>query len=239
MWINIGDSYAGSNQGSGTKIPTQKQASNHGTNFMTTTNHKSKLAKLDGYKPKDLIGIPWMLAFALRNDGWYLRQDIIWNKTNPMPESVKDRCTKSHEYIFLLSKSKKYYFDYEAIKEDAVGKPSGNKQRKQRPTQEILKKGNQDGSVTYLGSEKRNKRDVWTVSIHPYKGAHFATFPEDLIKPCILAGCKDGGIVLDPFIGSGTVGVVALSQNKKYVGIDINPDYCNLANRRIQDAENI
>ncbi len=235
LWLNLGDSWAGSNQGAGTKKPTAKQASNHGTNYMTTVNHKSKLFKLDGYKPKDLIGIPWMAAFALRKAGWYLRQDIIWAKGNPMPESVRDRCVKSHEYIFLLSKSRKYYFDYEAIKEPRVSQHgSGNKQRKQRPNSDVLHKGCQAGCIPYDGvSQFRNKRDVWNANIKPCKEAHFATFPDSLIEPCVLAGCPENGIVLDPFIGSGTTGMVAKRNGRNYVGIELNPDYIEIAKRRI------
>jgi hypothetical protein len=133
------------------------------------------------------------VAFALQADGWYLRQDIIWHKPNPMPESVKDRCTKAHEYIFLLSKSPKYYFDSEAMQEEAVGAPSGNTERKQRPSADVLKRGAQAGSIPYQGGETRNRRSVWTVATKPYKGAHFATFPPDLIRPCILAGCPAAG----------------------------------------------
>jgi DNA modification methylase len=144
-------------------------------------------------KQKDLIGTPWMLAFALRADGWYLRQDIIWHKPNPMPESVTDRCTKAHEYLFLLSKSPRYYFDHEAVKEDAVGAPSGNKERKQRPGSDLLKRGAQAGNVPYSGSEKRNRRSVWSITTKPYKGAHFAVFPTALIEPCILAGTSERG----------------------------------------------
>lgn len=237
LWLNLGDSWAGSNQGAGTKNPTPKQASNHGTNYMTTENHKSKLSNLNGYKPKDLIGIPWMAAFALRESGWYLRQDIIWAKGNPMPESVKDRCTKSHEYIFLLSKSRKYYFDSDSIKEPRVSQHgSGNKQRKQRPNADVLHKGNQAGSIPYDGNETlRNKRDVWNVNIKPCKESHFATFPDTLIEPCVLAGCPENGIILDPFMGAGTTGMVAKRHNRNYVGIELNADYIKIAEKRINN----
>ena len=164
-----------------------------------------KGAKVEGLKPKDLIGIPWMLAFSLRDSGWYLRQDIIWHKPNPMPESVTDRCTKSHEYIFLMSKSQKYYFDFEAI---------------------------QEGSIDNIGN--RNKRDVWSVSVKPFKEAHFATYPQELIAPCILAGCPQGGVVLDPFMGSGTTAIVASKLGRDYVGIELNPEYKEMAERRIK-----
>ena len=238
LWLNLGDSWAGSNQGAGTKNPTPKQASNHGTNYMTTENHKSKLSKLNGYKLKDLIGIPWMVAFALRESGWYLRQDIIWAKGNPMPESVKDRCTKSHEYVFLLSKSRKYYFDSNSIKEPRVSQHgSGNKQRKQRPNADVLHKGNQAGSIPYDGNETlRNKRDVWNVNIKPCKESHFATFPDTLIEPCVLAGCPENGIILDPFMGAGTTGMVAKRYKRNYVGIELNADYIKIAEERINNS---
>lgn len=199
LWVNIGDSYAMSSM-RGKNSP-----------FNSIDQSKQGIAHIDrnipnNMKPKDLMGIPWMLAFALRDDGWYLRQDIIWHKPNPMPESVKDRCTKSHEYIFLLSKSPKYYFDNESIKEPSV----------------------------HAGvNDTRNKRDVWSVNVKPYKGAHFATFPMELIEPCIKAGCPDGGIVLDPFMGSGTTAQVAVINNKQYLGCELNPDYESLQQERI------
>jgi len=251
LWVNIGDSYAGSGKGGAThpeNAGNYKQGTNRG---MVGAGATTKVG-WGKCKPKDLIGIPWMLAFALRADGWYLRQDIIWQKPNPMPESVTDRCTKSHEYIFLLSKSRRYYFDNEATKEPCVnGDPtqprgssgtfapnggrrgSGNKERKQRPSHEQINRECQAGSVPWEPKEKRNKRDVWTVSTKPYRGAHFATFPPDLIEPCILAGCPENGIALDPFFGSGTVGVVAEKHNRDWIGIDVNPDYCEIAKNRI------
>lgn len=234
LWLNLGDSWAGSNQGSGTKNPTPKQTSNHGTNYMTTESHKSKLSKLEGYKAKDLIGIPWMVAFALRNSGWYLRQDIIWAKGNPMPESVKDRCTKSHEYIFLLSKSRKYYFDNVAIKEPAVTHPK-SRNKKAEGYQADYPNGDRfsDGERVYGADGLRNKRDVWFVNTKPCKEAHFATFPDTLIEPCVLAGCPENGIVLDPFSGSGTTAMVAKRNNRNYIGIELNPAYIEISNRRI------
>jgi site-specific DNA-methyltransferase (adenine-specific) len=172
---------------------------------MKQSGFRSRLEKVEGCKPKDLIGIPWRLAFELRNNlGFYLRQDVIWAKPNPMVESIKDRCTRSHEYIFLLVKSKKYYFDHEAIKEKAV-----------------------------YDEGFRNKRDVWNIAVNPYRNAHCATFPEKLIEPCILAGCPENGVVLDPFFGSGTVGKVAKKLNRNFVGIEINPSYCEMAKNRI------
>lgn len=190
VWLNLGDSYAGSNQGAGTVNPTPKQASNRGTGYMLTESHVSKLAKIDGLKPKDLVGIPWRVAFALQADGWYLRSDIIWNKPNPMPESVTDRPTKSHEYIFLLSKAQRYYYDGEAIKEPSYTNDNSNRDR------DNTKLNNTPGRTRMAGLKTnnyimRNKRSVWTVTTKPYKEAHFATFPEKLIEPCILAGASD------------------------------------------------
>jgi len=195
LWLNIGDSYYNYRPGKGQALSKQ-----------TVSNNRQDLPdkcarrgnKLKGLKEKDLIGIPWMLAFALRADGWYLRQDIIWNKPNPMPESVRDRCTKSHEYIFLLSKSQNYYFDVDAIKE---------------PT--------------------RRKRSVWTVNNKPYRGAHFAVFPPDLIEPCIRAGSKEGDIVLDPFMGSGTTAMVAKSLKRYYMGCELHEEYGDLMQERV------
>ena len=237
LWLNIGDSWAGSNQGAGTKNLSKKQSSNHGTNYMIAKTHKSKLSKLNGYKPKDLIGIPWMAAFALRENGWYLRQDIIWAKGNPMPESVKDRCTKSHEYIFLLSKSRKYYFDYMSIKEPAVTQPKARDKNKEG-YQADYPKGDRfsSGERVYGADGMRNKRDVWNVNIKPCKEAHFATFPDTLIEPCVLAGCPECGIILDPFMGSGTTGLVARRHNRNYVGIELNPDYVQIAENRISSV---
>ena len=197
VWLNLGDSYnAGRNGGhaGGSKQNHKKYLQRSGANVV-------------GLKPKDLVGIPWRVAFALQQDGWYLRQDIIWHKPNPMPESVKDRCTKAHEYIFLLSKSTKYYFDNEAIKED------------------LAKSSNV--------SNKRNKRSVWTITTKPFKGAHFATFPMDLIEPCVLAGCPEGGTVLDPFGGSGTTGIVAVNNKRNAVLCELNQEYIDLAKKRI------
>ena len=214
-----------------------------------------------GCKPKDLIGIPWMMAFALRADGWYLRQDIIWHKPNPMPESVTDRCTKAHEYIFLMSKSQKYYYDSEAIamplaetsnarlaqpnlanqagSDRVPGKTNGN-MKAVGPRFGGNKYGDDDReeSRTKSGNEwtgntgKANRRSVWTVATKPYSGAHFAVFPSDLIEPCILAGAPVGGIVLDPFMGSGTTAQVAQNLGRKYLGCELNPDYCQLQNIR-------
>lgn len=225
LWLNLGDTYAGGGRG----CDTPKQRSNKGTINMP------KSIVPNGLKTKDLVGIPWMVAFALRSDGWYLRQDIIWAKPNPMPESVTDRCTKSHEYIFLLTKNARYYYDHEAIKEDTKrnwANVGGN----------LVGKGvhKQGGSYKDIGDrtsteEKygRNKRSVWTVTTKPYKSAHFATFPPDLIEPMVLAGSREGDIVIDPFSGTSTVGQVAHKHKRKYIGTELNLEYVQLAQRRL------
>ena len=195
LWVNIGDSYYNYRPGKGQALVQQTVA----TNKQDLPDKCARRGnKLEGLKEKDLIGIPWMLAFALRADGWYLRQDIIWNKPNPMPESVRDRCTKSHEYLFLLSKNQNYYFDVDVIKE---------------PT--------------------RRKRSVWNINKKPYKGSHFAVFPPDLIKPCILAGSEKNDIILDPFMGSGTTAMVAKELGRYYIGCELHEDYNTLIEERI------
>jgi len=242
LWLNIGDSYWGSGSRGFDFTGKFSEASKLQSNSQGTIN-LSNLPKLVGnvgdYKNKDIIGIPWMLAFALRKDGWYLRQDIIWHKPNPMPESVKDRCVKSHEYIFLLSKKPHYYFDYEAIQEDAICK---NDKRGGEGRIEYDGKRNQGtdnkAQVSFVTIvEKRNKRDVWSISPKPVREAHFATFPEDLIKPCILAGTRRDGVVLDPFFGSGTTGRVAESLNRRYLGIELNPEYIKIAKKRTDNVQ--
>lgn len=247
LWLNIGDSYNGNKVGN-TEVVKNKKVSE------SNDFHKKLWS---GAKPKDLIGIPWMLAFALRSQGWYLRQDIIWHKGNPLPESVTDRCTKSHEYIFLLSKSQKYYFDYEAIQEEATSsdKPrvfGANNQkgtlrndigRVYKPRTKNCQYDGQRPNSMHLKREAgmsdevypvRNKRDVWTVNTKPCKEAHFATYPFELIKPCILAGCPENGIVLDPFMGSGTTAIVARSLNRNYLGVELNPEYIKIAHKRLE-----
>ena len=216
LWLNIGDSYAGSGKGrmaDGTHYIGKPSKSSR---YQGTAGGILKKTEIAGCKPKDLIGITWMLAFALRADGWYLRQDIIWSKPNCMPESVKDRCTKSHEYIFLLSKSARYYFDADAIREPFTTPARAGERRSYR-----------------LNPAGRNKRDVWSVSTGASKLAHYATFPEKLYEPCILAGCPEGGAVLDPVRGSGTTGAVAKRLKRRFIGIEINPDYCRLAADRV------
>lgn len=283
LWLNIGDSYwgSGSRGFDFTELPLEHSQIQKGSKGTLDLSAVPKLVGNVGvYKNKDLIGIPWMLAFALRADGWYLRQDIIWAKANNMPESVKDRCTKSHEYIFLLSKNEKYYFDNEAIQEEAVsandkragkgrleydGKRSDTDslnvgksfvsitdKRNKRDVwsdgaehyKNLQEKGQQPNTMHIRRAEglqdvqyeTRNKRDVWRVSTKPVKEAHFATFPEELITPCVLAGCPKNGVVLDPFLGSGTTGVVAHNLGRHYVGIELNPKYVEIAKRRISKA---
>jgi DNA modification methylase len=222
LWLNIGDSYAGNNS----------QASNNGRAGFGNPREKVVNRTGEGLKTKDLIGIPWMLAFALRADGWYLRQDIIWHKPNPMPESVTDRCTKSHEYIFLLSKSNKYHFDYEAIREEGVI-PAGTLAAKGSAERQNQKGVNARPPEYKEYDGQRNKRSVWTVNTKPYSGAHFAVFPEELIEPCILAGAPVGGIVLDPFMGSGTIAQVAHHLGRQYIGCELNENYKPLQNQRL------
>ena len=228
LWLNIGDSYSGSGKG-----PAGNLGKKHNERHL---EKKTGGLVPEGTKPKDLVGIPWMLAFALRADGWYLRQDIIWAKPNPMPESVKDRCTKSHEYVFLLSKSPKYYFDSEAMKEDGVI-PAGTKGAKGSAERQGIPGVNGRPPVDKVYDGKRNKRDVWYVKTKPFPGAHFAVMPEELVEPCVLAGSPVGGLVLDPFTGSGTVGVVSLRHERNFVGIELNPEYAEMARERIGTGE--
>jgi DNA modification methylase len=255
LWLNLGDSYA-ANRGSGDRVSADsKQATNVGSLM-------GELRVPLGLKAKDLIGIPWRVAFALQADGWYLRQDIIWSKPNPMPESVTDRCTKAHEYIFLLSKSGRYYFDQAAILEpiaagsiarfaqdieaqagsDRVpGKTNGRMKSVRRQAPGAAPDRN-DTSAEHSGTKTcgfsmdgRNKRSVWEVTTQPFSEAHFATFPPALIEPCILAGCPEGGTVLDPFGGAGTTGMVADRLKRNAILIELNPEYAAMAERRIKD----
>lgn len=285
-WVNIGDSYAGSwgahgrdDMGLGISALSQRQA--------MASQRKEKKVKQLGFKPKDLMGMPWRLAFALQDDGWYLRQDIIWHKPNPMPESMRDRCTKAHEYIFLLSKSRRYYCDMTAIREPAaygitptgVGFGHGTDAEERIRSRIHVPAGwdtgtgshgsfHRDGSARAArdsfkrdGSKReqaipgqntgthrpdreessydlqtRNKRSVWTVATHAFKGAHFATFPPDLIRPCILAGAPRGGLVLDPFGGAGTTGLVAMQEGRRSILCELNPEYAALARARLEAA---
>ncbi|MCR4302278.1 MAG: site-specific DNA-methyltransferase [Sulfuricaulis sp.] len=278
VFLNLGDSYSGSGKGGNPpESKHQKQATNHGSCFAVgetarseaVTNVSRRWTTELGIAPKNLIGIPWRVAFALQADGWYLRQDIIWAKPNPMPESVRDRCTKSHEYIFLLAKSEKYYYDFESMQEPMVTndnrKPyapgqvdargnghdrGGGQQRKPKGNAKTFRGGGaytqgqsfdnsadverQSHGNTPNEKGTRNRRSVWTVSTKPYKEAHFATFPPDLIEPCILAGCPEGGVVLDPFGGSGTTGLVAQRHGRQAVLLELNPAYIDLTVNRIK-----
>ena len=231
VWLNLGDSY----HRSGSDQPTQKGMLNtSGINEKYGWDHKHK-NKLINLKPKDLVGIPWKVAFALQADGWYLRQDIIWHKPNPMPESVKDRCTKSHEYIFLLSKNAHYYFDQEAIKEGTTTKDSTIRNRDETKLNNTPGRTRMEGLKTNE-YETKNKRSVWTVTTKPYSEAHFATYPHDLIIPCIKAGCPENGTVLDPFGGSGTTDQVAAQLNRNAILCELNPEYIKIANQRLLDS---
>lgn len=238
LFLNLGDSYSGGGNYRGLNSEntlTDKQNSNRGARGIS--QELGARGKETGCKPKDLIGIPWLVAFALRDSGWYLRSDIIWAKPNPMPESVTDRPTKSHEYLFLLSKNQRYYYNAEAIKEPAVTEPhnSGYANGNEYAVGPMNRNGHsqrEDPNRVWAGNGLRNKRSVWTVNPMPYAEAHFATFPPDLIKPCILAGTKPGDIVLDPFSGSGTTGMVSLELGRQSVLIELNPAYVNLAKER-------
>lgn len=254
VWLNLGDSYSGS--GKGGNPDEGKQSTNRGSQSIgvlygkvgdtarqaALTNVSRVWSAEAGIRPKQLIGIPWRVAFALQADGWYLRSDIIWSKPNPMPESVTDRPTKAHEYIFLLSKSARYYYDADAIKDetdrpDLIGKPNGHwgNPDKGSRAESIgrVASGNEGINAQALGYTHRNKRSVWHVATQPYPEAHFATYPEDLIKPCILAGSRLGDTVLDPFTGSGTTGAVAVRHQRNFIGVELNPAYVELAEKRI------
>lgn len=239
LWINIADSYAGSGKG-GWNTPLKSGISQQLYNPKSFNMPK----KWKGIKAKDMIGIPWSLAFSLRDYGWYLRSDIIWQKSNCMPESVKDRPSKSYKHIFLLAKSKKYYYDYQSIQVPAA---QSSIERAKRAVSNIGKYANgiecQNMQAIFLPRDHskeltmRNKRDVWTVSTNSYRSdGHFAMYPEKLIEPCILAGCPIGGVVLDPFFSSGTTGATAKRLGREYIGIELNPEYCTIAEKRINDV---
>jgi len=245
LWLNLGDSYAGQAKAGDKRFGNPEFNKNRPSRERTKTPGK---AVPPGLKPKDLVGIPWMVAFALRADGWYLRQDIIWHKPNAMPESVTDRCTKAHEYIFLLSKSQHYYYDHEAIKEpaaydgrkDTLQKGSPKYEKDVLPGQVVhsmAAKGHERWKKNERGEYVRNKRSVWTVPTKPFPEAHFAVFPPALITPCILAGCPVGGTVLDPFAGSGTTLLVATQHHRKSIGIELNPEYIEIAKRRLNSVQ--
>lgn len=237
VWLNLGDSYSGSTGKSGgvSKIQSVKRQ------LDTGSIGSLRPAKVAGLKRKDLIGIPWRAAFALQKYGWYLRQDIIWHKPNPMPEPTKDRCVKSHEYIFLLSKNPQYYFDADSIKEPSVTPNTGTSWKQRKLDGEPMRHGLQGAAAVGAGNfktyEKRNKRSVWTVPTKPYSGAHFATFPPELITPCIKAGSREGGIVLDPFMGSGTIAEYSKKLGRLYTGVELNEEYHALINERTSQME--
>ena len=231
FWLNLGDSYAGSNSAG---IEDNK-AANRGSRKTVVKERPNKVVK--GLKPKDLVGIPWRVAFALQADGWYLRSDIIWHKPNPMTESVRDRPTKAQEYIFLMSKSPRYYYDQDAISEPVQHPKLLHKSKKKTPEQIDAYFGNAPSNLGRCGTSKdgkRNRRSVWAVATKPFSEAHFATFPPDLIEPCILAGCPSGGVVLDPFFGAGTTGLVAMRNGRQYIGIELNEEYIEIAEKRLQ-----
>lgn len=234
LWLNIGDSYSSHKDCKSVGQTLAKGTSREDAHVMDlglSRVRDTKMLKSQGLKNKDLIGIPWMLAFALRADGWYLRQDIIWQKPNPMPESVQDRCTKSHEYVFLLTKSDKYYYDNEAIKEPATSTDNTDRDR------DLSKLNNTPGRTRMAGLktnhyETKNKRSVWNIPTKSSSEAHFAVMPEELVEPCILAGSKVGDIVFDPFMGSGTVGRVAQALGRKWLGAELNPEYIKIQDKR-------
>lgn len=253
LWLNLGDSYAGgktgrddANRPNGSQL-LRGEKGYFPKQLAATVGARGRDVPA-GLKPKDLVGIPWRVAFALQADGWYLRSDIIWHKPNPMPESVTDRPTKAHEYLFLLTKSARYAYDADAIREPLVvspdkaaarqGKNAGNKLSfaKVYGSSKAPSGNMKPGAVMMPNPAGRNRRSVWTVGSKPYKGAHFATFPPALIEPCILAGCPRGGVVLDPFSGAGTTGVVAQQHGRRYVGIELNAEYVKMSERRIRDA---
>ena len=234
LWLNLGDSYYNYRPGKGQSL-TKQTVSKSNQDLPQDCSRRGN--KIEGLKEKDLVGIPWRVAFALQADGWYLRQDIIWQKPNPMPESVKDRCTKSHEYIFLMSKSPKYYYDYEAIKERAQNWGTRDRSNGKYTSGDVPISGGAHGGLKgkeWEDQPTKNKRSVWSVATKPYKGAHFAVFPTELITPCILAGSKEGDTVLDPFLGSGTTGYVCESLNREWIGVELNNDYVPLQQERVQ-----
>ena len=236
LWLNLGDSYYSSTATQGRNETKATGLANGWTGEKVGAS--SFVRRIPWLKPKDLVGIPWRVAFALQADGWYLRQDIIWHKPNPMPESVRDRCTKAHEYVFLLTKSERYFYDAEAVSEDGAwcGKQLGIVRGKKVRAESIGKKpsGNEKPGADALAPDRRNRRSVWTITTKPFSGAHFAVMPPDLVEPCIKAGCPEGGTVLDPFSGAATVGLVANQQGCRYVGVELNQEYCAMSVRRME-----
>ena len=241
LWVNIADSYAGSGKGAWKRDEAAK-AHTKQRYILDCDNPAVQMPKVwPTVKAKDMIGIPWLLAFALRDDGWYLRSDIIWHKPNCMPHPIKDRPVNCYEHIFLLAKSKKYYFDYTAL-QVPVAESSLPRYRRGFKQQKYAQGAPGQSSQTiyqpHEGREPpamRRGRDLWTISTNNYRSAHFATYPVELAKRCVLAGCPKGGVVLDPFFGAGTTGVAASTQNRQYIGIELNPDYCQIAAKRISE----
>lgn len=239
LWLNLGDSYnAAGREGHGTR-----QGYKQGTNRASANGTDRNRPTAQFLKPKDLCGIPWRVALALQDDGWWLRQDIIWHKPNPFPESVKDRCTKSHEYVFLLSKSDKYYWDADSMQEP-VDNPKASRNQRHKYTEEYNQSDSELHrtkagllSISDTAYETRNKRSVWTITTKGYRGAHFAIFPPELPGTCIKSTCPIGGTVLDPFAGSGTTGMVAVSLNRSFIGIELNSDYIAMAESRILEGK--
>ena len=229
LWLNLGDSYVGT----GDKGDLQDPKHREGRSGQSKAVNKS----VDGLPSKNLVGIPWRVAFALQSDGWWLRQDIIWAKPNPMPEPVKDRCTKAHEYVFLLTKSAQYFYSAAAVAErsETAGESRGGGHKASATGEYIMRQEGQRLDRYGVTPETRNKRSVWTIATKPYSGAHFAVMPMTLAEPCILAGSRSGDTVLDPFAGSGTVGVVALRHDRNFIGVELNPEYAALAESRIYD----
>jgi DNA modification methylase len=231
LWLNIGDTYSRGNRGK--VVPPAGVVATKNDDIKYGDLETPKLNSHPTIKQKDLIGIPWRVAFALQADGWYLRSEIIWHKPNPMPESVKDRPTRAHEQIFLLTKNEKYYYDAESIKTES--KSSGTRKTPHKRTTQDWEDGS--GLQAHSGFDKdysrANKRDVWSVPVKSYPGAHFATYPPELIEPCVLAGCPVDGTVLDPFSGAATTGVVACQKNRNYIGIELNPEYAKLSEDRL------
>jgi DNA modification methylase len=244
LWLNLGDSYYNYRPGNGTMV---KQTVAKTDQDLPTDYCARRATRIEGLKEKDLVGIPWRVAFALQEDGWYLRSDIIWSKKNAMPESVKDRPTKSHEHIFLLAKSSTYYYDQDAIREpmsevtlerDKYAYSGAFKgQFKGTPDEDRFQDGKPLENPNFYNPDGRNKRDVWTVNTKPFPEAHFAVYPQELIEPCVLAGSKEGDFVLDPFAGSGTTGIVAIQNRRKFIGIELSPKYCKITEKRLKEIQ--
>ena len=238
LWLNLGDSYAATSRSSGASMASTLNTKPTAAKTAAQRECGTWKTGIGDAKPKDLLGIPWRVAFALQADGWYLRQDIIWHKPNPMPESVRDRCTKAHEYVFLLSKSQRYYYDAEAVAEPATAGTHITTEKSfggQAAGAKVVPSGNQIPGKQWSWGNTRNRRSVWTITPKPFSGAHFAVMPPDLADLCIRAGCPEGGVVLDPFGGAGTVGLVADRLGRDAVLCELNPEYAELARRRIAD----